>query len=111
MEQKQIIKTHRIGTITFGILLMLFGGLFLAHIFVPALNYRIIFRLWPFIFIFLGLEVLIGNYKAARMETEQDGSAVNFIYDKAAILLMICLVFFAMVMAAADYFMQYGNVM
>ncbi|NLL77646.1 MAG: hypothetical protein GX235_10445 [Clostridiales bacterium] len=110
MDQKQIIKTHRVGTVTFGVLLVLFGILFIVHIFVPELDYRVIFRLWPCIFIFLGLEVLVGNHKVSKIENEETGNTVNFVYDKAAIFLMICLFFFAMLMAAVDYSIQYENV-
>lgn len=110
MEQNQITQTHRIGTMTCGILLVMFGILFLINIFIPQMNYHMIFKLWPFIFIFLGLEVLAGNYKAFRAETAKEGS-IQFIYDKAAIFLMICLSFFAMLMASVDYFIQFGYVM
>jgi UDP-N-acetylmuramyl pentapeptide phosphotransferase/UDP-N-acetylglucosamine-1-phosphate transferase len=88
------MKTHKVGTITFGGMLVLFGVLFLLHIFLPALSYTIIFRLWPIIFIFLGLEVLIANYKL-------DGE--KLIYDKTAFALIIILSFFAMSMAIADF--------
>lgn len=110
MEQNQITKTHRIGTMTCGILLVLFGILFLLNIFVPQLNYQLTFKLWPVIFIFLGLEVLAGNYKASRTEAANEGG-IQFIYDKAAIFLMICLSFFAMLMASVDYFIQFSRVM
>lgn len=106
MEQKKIIKTHRVGTVTFGGMLIIFGILFLLHIFIPALNYAVIFRCWPFIFIFLGIEVLAGNYKSAKWENE-DAQSLQFIYDKTAIFLIICLAFFAMIMAAVDYCLQY----
>lgn len=106
MEQKQSIRIRRVGTLTFGCMLLLFGVLFLIHIFVSGLNYRIIFRCWPCILIFLGIEVLAGNHKASKMAGE--GQEVQFIYDKAAIVLMICITFFAMAMAAADFMMQYA---
>lgn len=104
MEQKQIARTHRVGTVTFGCILIVFGVLFLINIFIPTLNYATIIRLWPSVFIFLGVEVLISNFKFSRnnsMETE-----VKFIYDKTAIFLMICLFFFAVIMALCDYGLQ-----
>lgn len=107
MEQKQNIKIRRIGTLTFGYMLLLFGALFLIHIFVPSLNYEIIFRAWPCILIFLGIEVLVGNYKASKLTKE--GQQVQFLYDKAAIFLTICITFFAMAMAAADLCIQYEH--
>lgn len=106
MEQKPVLKLHRVGTITFGCLLILFGVLFLVQMFVPALNYEIIFRMWPCIFVLLGLEVLVSN-RRAMMESKEQGNEVKFVYDTAAILLIICLTFFAMIMAVADYAMRY----
>ena len=105
MEQKQNIRIHRIGTLTFGCMLLLFGTLFLVHIFAPQLKYEIIFRCWPCILIALGIEVLVGNYKAERMSKE--GQQIQFIYDKGAILLTFFITFFSMVMAVVDFCMQY----
>ncbi len=107
MEQKQIARTHRVGTVTFGCILIVFGVLFLMKIFIPTLDYATIIRLWPSVFIFLGVEVLISNVKISKlnnMETE-----VNFIYDKTAIFLMICLFFFAVIMAICDIGLQNAN--
>lgn len=93
-------KTHRVGSITLGLALVLFGSLFLVHMFIPTLNYRLIFHLWPCIFIMLGIEVLLGNRK------EGDG----FVYDKAAIVLIVLLALFAMTMGAVDFGMaQYDR--
>lgn len=105
MEQKQNVRIHRVGTVTFGCMLLLFGVLFLVHIFLPELDYETIFRCWPCIFILLGLEVLIGNRKAGEMAEE--GQKVQFVYDKGAILLLICMTFFAMAMAVADVCIRY----
>lgn len=106
MEQERSIRIHRVGTVTFGCILVLFGVLFLTYIFVPGLHYEYIFRLWPLIFIFLGIEVLAENHRAAKADETGDGAKINFVYDKTAILLTICLTFFAMVMAAMDFCIQ-----
>ena len=95
-EEKKVRRTHRIGSITLGIVLLLFGCLFLAHILFPGLDYRMIFRLWPVIFIILGAETLIGAYR--------DGT--GFVYDKGAIFIMIILAIFAMGMGVADWGME-----
>lgn len=89
-------KTHRVGSITLGLALVLFGSLFLVHMFVPALDYQLIFHLWPCIFIMLGIEVLLGNRKEGE----------GFVYDKAAIALIIILSLFAMTMGAVDFSME-----
>lgn len=90
------MKTRRIGTLTLGGGLVIFGGLFLAHLFFEKLDYMWIFRLWPLLFISLGLETLLGHTKE------------EWRYDKGAILLMFCLTGFAMVMALADFLLQAG---
>lgn len=107
MEERRINRTHRVGTLTSGGMLILFGTLFLIHIFVPALQYRFIFRLWPLIFIFLGIEILIGNFRSERLQRQEE--TVNFLYDKPAILLTFCLTFFAMLIAAVDFCIQQGD--
>ncbi len=113
MEQGKIIRVHRVGTVTFGCILILFGILFLAHIFVPWLHYEYVLRLWPLVFIFLGVEVLVGNHRVSKMKADaaqwkaegadgEGGDGIRFVYDKTAIFLTMCLLFFAMVMAAVD---------
>jgi hypothetical protein len=93
-------KTHRVGTITLGGMLVTFGTLFLLHIFYNGLTIYTIFRLWPVIFIFLGVEVLAANF----IQKEE-----RLIYDKAAIALIIILTFFAMGMAFTDLCFDYAN--
>lgn len=104
MEKGRPTRSHRVGAVTFGVVLILFGVLFLARIFLPELPYQYIFRLWPLMFIFLGIEALVGNHRTAKAFSE--GETVNFVYDKTAIFLTVCLVFFAMVLGALDYAMQ-----
>lgn len=100
MEEKTIEKTHRIGSVTFGAGLILFGSLFLVHLFIPALSYELIFHLWPCLFILLGVEVLIGNWRNSE----------KFVYDKPAIALTVFLTLFAMGMGLIDWCMQqYGD--
>lgn len=106
MEQKQSVRIRRVGTLTFGCMLLLFGVLFLIHIFVPEVDYEMIFRFWPCILICLGTEVLVGSHKASKMSGE--GCQVQFVYDKTAIFLTICITFFSMVMAAADFCIRYA---
>lgn len=95
-----MVKTHRVGTITLGGMLVAFGVLFLLRIFLTGLSYEIIFRLWPIIFIFLGLEILIANF---RQKEEK------LIYDKTAFALIIILSFFAMGMAVTELCLHYAN--
>jgi UDP-N-acetylmuramyl pentapeptide phosphotransferase/UDP-N-acetylglucosamine-1-phosphate transferase len=95
-----MIKTHRVGTITLGGMLVSFGALFLLRIFLNDLSYDIIFGLWPIIFIFLGLEILIANFR------QKEG---KLIYDKTAFALIIILSFFAMGMAITELCLEYAS--
>lgn len=93
-------RTHRIGTITLGCLLITFGVLFLMRLFFANITYEMIFKFWPLIFIFLGIEILIANYK------QKDDPLV---YDKTAFSLIIILSFFAMGMSIVDFIMTQVN--
>lgn len=95
MPGTYVPRTHRVGTVTCGLMLIIYGILFLVHMAVPTLNYLIIFRLWPIIFIMLGLEILISS-----MGKNQDSR--KFVYDFPAVLIIIMLMVFAMIMAAVE---------
>lgn len=88
------MRQRRIGTVTLGISLVLFGVLFLVHIFGGVINYMLIFHLWPLILIVLGGEILFYSCFAP----EKAGT-----YDFAAIVIIIMLMFLAMFMAGADW--------
>lgn len=88
------MKTHRVGTMTLGISLVIIGALFLLHIVFPAISYTLIFRLWPLILVALGAEVLFANFRAEK---------VDFRFDFGSVILLMLLIFFAMGMALIDY--------
>lgn len=92
------MRIHRVGALTFGILLVTFGILFLLRIFIPDLSYEFIMKLWPIVFILLGIEILIANIKQ---------SDNKLIYDKTAFFLIIVLSFFAMGMAFMEEIFHY----
>lgn len=87
------MRQRRIGTITLGVSLVLFGILFMIRIFGGILNYTLIFHLWPLILVALGMEILYYNCLAPK----KAGT-----YDFAAIIILIMIVFFAMCMAGFD---------
>lgn len=87
------MRQRRIGTITLGVSLVLFGILFMIRIFGGILNYTLIFHLWPLILVALGMEILYYNC----LVPEKAGT-----YDFAAIIILIMIVFFAMCMAGFD---------
>ena len=93
MQEKQIIHIHRVGSVTFGLVLVVMGVLCLLRLIFPLLDYELIFRLWPVVFICLGVEVLISSRRPER----------RVVYDGAAIFLLILLILFAMSMAGMDW--------
>lgn len=97
MDRKIEKRTHRIGTITCGISFILFGILFLLHTLIPYLNFWNIFRLWPCIFIMLGIEILVGSYK----------NTTDFVYDKGAVFMLVVLMIFAMAMGILNEWILY----
>ena len=82
------MKTRRVGSLTCGALLIIFGVLFMVHMFVPALKYEFIIKFWPVILIALGVEMLLS------CRNKEEG--IKLKYDGAAIFLTILLGFFAM---------------
>ena len=89
-------RIHRVGTITLGISLILAGVLFMVSTIFPVITYEMIFQFWPIIFIALGVEILLANYKADKFQ-----------YDGGAIIILILLTFFAMGMAGMEIFFQH----
>ncbi len=87
------MRTHKVGTLTLGLMLVVFGALFLVHLFTGALDYRLIFNLWPVVFICLGAEVLLSQLP----KTEG-----KFSLSVGSVVLLLVLMGFAMVMAVAD---------
>ena len=84
-------RTHRVGSITAGISLIALGILFILHIFVDLLSYGFILKLWPFIMIGVGTEILVSNFSERK-----------FVYDKGAVILLFLVMIFAVCMAGAD---------
>lgn len=99
-QDMKSIPIRRVGSMTFGITLVCYGILFLVHIFVPMVKYSFIFRCWPVIFILLGGEILVENYKCRTKEWKM-------VYDFPAVLMLAIMLLFAMVMAVFDFEMAY----
>jgi len=81
-------------------MLVSFGIIFLLRIFIQTISYGVIFKLWPIIFIFLGMEILIANFNQ-----KED----KLVYDKTAFALIIILSFFAMGMSMIEFIMEQVN--
>ncbi len=101
MNKKTVI-IRRVGTFTFGLTLVTTGMLFLANIFFPTFDYRMIYRFWPLILIVLGIEVLSVSRHHNVEVLDTEGNIMEqskVIYDVPAIILMMVLTGFAMCMA------------
>lgn len=92
-------RTHRVGTITAGLMLVVFGMLFLLHMFLDTVTYTMIFRLWPVILISLGVEILLSQVQKNK----------TLVYDRGAVFVMICMMIFSMIMGFAATAMDYHN--
>ena len=89
-----MIKGRRVGTFTTGIVLVIFGIMFLLRLIYPSINYLLIASLWPLVLVLLGIEIIIG-YLINKEEIVK--------YDFSAIFLIIMLSFFAMSMGCMEY--------
>lgn len=89
-----MIKGRRVGTFTAGIVLVVFGIMFLLRLIDPNINYSVIASFWPVVLVLLGIEIIIG-YVINKAEVMK--------YDFHAIILIIILSFFAMGMGCMEY--------
>jgi len=89
-----MIKGRRVGTLTGGIVLVVFGVMFLLRLVNVNINILLIASLWPLILVGVGIEIILA-YIINKEEKMQ--------YDFGAIILVIILVFFAMGMGGAEF--------
>lgn len=102
MEKEKQGRRHRVGTVTCGLMFIVYGVFFLLHTIMPKLSYGILFDLWPLVLVFLGVEILVSC-------TRKNQEEKKIVYDFPAVLLVLCLVVFVVIMAAADYGMRTAN--
>lgn len=93
-----MIKNRRVGTLTAGVSMIVFGVLFLVRLAVPAVTLRMIVSLWPVVLILLGIEMLLA-YALNREEQMR--------YDVGSIALIFALSLFTVCMAGAQLFLEY----
>ncbi|WP_298843678.1 LiaI-LiaF-like domain-containing protein [Clostridium sp.] len=89
-----MIKGRRVGTFTTGIVLVMFGGMFLLKLIYPSIDYLKISSLWPVILVLLGVEIIV-SCLINKDEIMR--------YDFAAIILIIILSLFSMGMGCMEY--------
>lgn len=91
---------RRVGTCTFGVSLILFGIIFLIKLIFKTISYTFIFKCWPVILIFLGVEILIPYIK---------GNSENIKYDWVSFILIGFITMFTIGMACVDFIISYTN--
>lgn len=89
-----MLKGRRVGTLTAGIILVMFGILFLLRLIFPSMSFSKIACFWPLVLVFSGIELIV----AYIINNEE-----KLKYDVSAIILMILLSFFAMGMATIEF--------
>ncbi|MBZ9623427.1 DUF5668 domain-containing protein [Clostridium sp. FP2] len=89
-----MIKGRRVGTFTTGIVLVMFGIMFLLRLINPSTNYLQIASLWPLVLVLLGIEIIVA-YLINKEEIMK--------YDFHAIILIIMVSVFAMGMGCMEY--------
>lgn len=95
------MNTHRVGSLTFGSVLIAVGILMIINVFLPVFASKWMAIIWPLILIALGIEILFANIRSNK---------VKFIYDIPAIFLMALLVIFSMCMAWVQVSMEYWQI-
>ncbi len=97
-QEAKPVRTHRVGTITFGLMLVGFGVGFLLHIINPGITYFTVWQFWPCTLISLGIEVLISTFYAEKAK-----------YDGWAIALCFLILFFSMGLAGTEFLFDYWD--
>ena len=88
---------RRVGTLTLGVVLILMGGAFIAHLVLPVLSLKILLNFWPVVLILLGIETLV-SYFVNKQERLR--------YDVWSIVIMIVLVGFSTCMGWAQFLLE-----
>ena len=79
-------KERRVGTFTFGAVLVLSGVLMLVSMFFPRLDLTLAFKLSPLILVSLGVEVLLASRRAGKLRYDWVGMALCFLLVTAALV-------------------------
>lgn len=96
MEEKEEKKERRVGTYTFGAMLIIIGISILIMTFTQFDFFRYILMIWPVVLIGLGIEILYLNSK----------SNVRVKIDFISITLMGIVLFFTAIFSLGNYFVN-----
>lgn len=95
MEQKNEPRIHRVGSVTLGLTMVLFGTLFLLHTIGGLLTYHTIWKLWPVTLVSMGVEVLLYQRSSSKQ-----------VYDKGSVAMLILMGIFSAAMAMSGVVME-----
>ncbi len=94
-----MIKNRRVGTLTAGASMIIFGLLFLLRLAIPAMTLWLIVSFWPLVLIFLGIEIIIAYVRNKEGQMR---------YDFGSVVLIIVLAVFTACMAVAQMAIENG---
>ena len=89
-------RERRVGTFTFGAVLVICGVLMLVSMFFPRLDLTLVLKLSPLILVSLGVEVLLASRREGRLRYDWVGMVLCFVLVTAVLVLFIiawCLVY------------------
>lgn len=96
MKPNDTVPARRVGTFTFGLVLVTTGLGMLAALFLPQLDLKLLLRLSPLALISLGIEVLLASRDGERLR-----------YDWAGMLLCSLIVLAAMAWFSVAWYLTY----
>lgn len=103
---RETIRIRRVGSVTFGLVLIITGVLGILQIVFPQVDYQFVLHLWPLILILLGVEVLLGSRQKNVEILDENGRIIEqskLVYDVPAILLTVVLTGFSLCMGVMDW--------
>ena len=87
------VKERRVGTFTFGAVLVVCGVLMMVSMFFPRLDLTLALKLSPLILVSLGVEVLLAGRRSGKLRYDWAGMVLCFVLVTAA-LVFFCMAWF-----------------
>ena len=79
-------RDRRVGTFTFGAVLVICGALMLVSMFFPSLDLTLALQLSPLILVCLGVEVLLASRSGGKIRYDWVGMVLCFVLVTAGVL-------------------------
>ena len=95
-EASREAPVRRVGTFTFGLVLIISGAVMLVSMFVPSLDFTLAFQLSPLMLVSLGVETLLAARRGGRVR-----------YDWVGMVLCCVIVCTALVLYAMTWYLVY----